>query len=516
MMNPKKVLTFILISLFMLLLLSIIFPSEGIKVGDSFTIKFLTIEDIINPPEQAKIDISEIINGTDIEDNVDTLNIDSLTVLKEKKNVDSVMVDSQYIYYKPMPVKIDSVVRYIEFPDKTHSSLDKFFAVLANIKNEKRIVRIMHYGDSQIETDRISDYFRYKLQMQFGGVGPGIVPAVKAFDFKSPMIQTVSGDWKRYTVYGRRDTTVKHNRYGMAGNFARFTPIINDTVPDSLKNIISNKDLMPHKLIYYASIDIIQSPYSFKPSKKFKRCKMFYGYNETAVNLKTYSDGELIDESILPPSNDYKTKTWNFTQTPKDLKFEFEAEDSPDIYGFSLEGYSGINVDNIAMRGSGGLFFTKMDLNMLSRMYKQLNTKLLILQFGGNTVPNIRKSYAYYRKAFSRQIRTLKKIAPDITILVIGLADMSKKEGDTYVSYPNIPLIRDALKQASFENDCAYWDMYEAMGGENSMPSWVFYDPPLAEKDFTHFTPKGARYIAKMFYNAFMFEYNRYLKKNNK
>ena len=82
-----------------------------------------------------------------------------------------------------------------------------------------------------------------------------------------------------------------------------------------------------------------------------------------------------------------------------------------------------------------------------------------------------------------------------------------------YVTYPNIPLIRDALKQASFENDCAYWDMFEAMGGENSMPSWVFYDPPLGEKDFIHFTPQGARYIAKMFYNAFMYEYNRYLKK---
>ncbi len=514
-MNPKKILTFVFSVFFILLLLSIVFPTEGIKIGNSFTLKFITIEDIINPPEQKKVDISEIINGTDIEDENDTLIQEEKEIPEIKKNIDSVMIDSQYVYYKPMPVKIDSVVRYIEFPDKSHSSLDKFFAILANIKNQKKIVRIMHYGDSQIETDRISDYFRYKLQTQFGGVGPGIVPAVKAFDFKSPMIQSISGDWKRYTIYGKRDTTVKHRRYGMTGNFARFTPIINDTVPDSVKNIITNPEIIPRKqLIHYASIDIMQSPYSFKPTKKYKCCRMYYGYNKSEVKVKTYSDGELIDESTLPPSDDYRIKTWNFTETPQDLKFEFEAEDSPDIYGFSLEGYSGINVDNIAMRGSGGLFFTKMDLNMLSRMYRQLNTKLLILQFGGNTVPNVRENYDYYRRAFSRQLRTLKRIAPDVTILVIGLADMSEKEGDTYITYPNVPLIRDALKQASFENNCAYWDMFEAMGGENSMPSWVFYDPPLAEKDFTHFTPKGARYIAKMFYNAFMYEYNRYLRKN--
>ncbi len=510
-MTPKKVLLFTLSSLFVLLLLSIVFPTDGIKINHNITLKFITIEELINPPEQNKVDISNIINGTDIKEITDTV---SFTDEKdEKENFDSVMIDSQYIYYKPMPVKIDSVVRYIDFPDNTRSSLDNFFKILANIKNERQIIRIMHYGDSQIETDRITDYFRYKLQTQFGGSGPGIVPAVKAFNFKSPMIQSVSGNWKRYTIYGRRDTTVKHRRYGMTGNFARFTPILADTVPDSLKTF-TQTELMPHNLTSYASINISQSPYSFRPTKKFKRCKMFYGYNTSDVKIKTYADEQLIDESILPPVQDYKIKTWNFETTPQNIRFEFEAEDSPDIYGFSLEGYSGINVDNIGMRGSGGLFFTRMDLGMLSRMYKQLNVKLLILQFGGNIVPNVRENYDYYRKAFSRQLRTLKRIAPDVTIMVIGLADMSKKENDIYVTYPNVPLIRDALKQASFENNCAYWDMYEAMGGENSMPSWVFYEPPLAEKDFIHFTPKGARYIAKMFYNAFMYEYNRYLRKN--
>ncbi|NPA68225.1 MAG: hypothetical protein GXO50_06410 [Chlorobi bacterium] len=509
-MSPKKISAFILSVLFLLLLLSIIFPPEGIKITKNFTLKFITVEQLINPPEQKKTDISEIINGTDIEDETDTT-----AFIKEKKhsNLDSVKVDSQYVYYKPVPVKIDSVIRHIEFPDNTHSSLNKFFAILANIKNCKKPVRILHYGDSQIETDRITDYFRYKLQTQFGGTGPGIVPAIKAFDFKSPMIQSYTGEWKRYTVYGKRDTVIKHRRYGMAGNFARFTPVINDTLPDSLITF-RQKDIIPGKLLKYASITISQSPYSFGPSKRYKRCKMFYGYNKSEVKIKIFADGQMTDQSILPPVNDYRVKTWNFDKTPQTLRFEFEAEDSPDIYGFSLEGYSGINVDNIAMRGSGGLIFTRMDLNMLGRMYKQLNAKLLILQFGGNTVPNVRKNYDYYKKAFSRQLRTLKRISPDITIIVIGLADMSKKENDTYVTYPNVPLIRDALKKAAFENNCAYWDMYEAMGGENSMPGWVFYDPPLAEKDFIHFTPRGARYIAKMFYNAFMFEYNRYIKKH--
>ncbi len=505
-MTPKKILIFTLSIFFFLLLLSIIIPSKGIKISKNYTLNFITIEEFFKSSKQKEVDISEILELTNIEEEIDS---SAFKVAEEKSKYDSILVDSQYVYYEPVLISIDSVVRHLEFPDNTHSSLNNFFKILANAKNNKNIVRIMHYGDSQIETDRISDYFRYKLQRQFGGYGPGLVPAVKAFDFKTPMTQSKTGDWKRFTVYGRKDTTVKHRKYGMLGNFARFTPI----AFDSSETFVPDEAIIDHKIINYASLTFSQSRYSFKPTKQYKRCKMFYGNNKTEFKLKIFADQQQIADETLPATENYSIKSWNFESTPEVLRFEFEAEDSPDFYGFSLEGYSGINVDNIAMRGSDGLFFTRMDLNLLSKLYKQLNTKLLILQFGGNAVPNVRESYSYYRKAFSRQLRTLKRIAPDVTILVIGLADMSKKEEDIYVTYPNIPLIRDALKKASFENNCAYWDMYEAMGGENSMPSWVFHEPPLGEKDFTHFTPQGARYIAKMFYNAFMYEYNRYLRK---
>jgi lysophospholipase L1-like esterase len=44
--------------------------------------------------------------------------------------------------------------------------------------------------------------------------------------------------------------------------------------------------------------------------------------------------------------------------------------------------------------------------------------------------------------------------------------------------------------------------MYDAMGGRNSMASWVAADPPLAAEDYTHFSPLGARKIAELFHEA--------------
>jgi hypothetical protein len=58
--------------------------------------------------------------------------------------------------------------------------------------------------------------------------------------------------------------------------------------------------------------------------------------------------------------------------------------------------------------------------------------------------------------------------------------------------------------------DAVYWDMFEAMGGRNSMPSWVFADPPLASSDFVHFNVRGSKIIAQMFYNSLIYEYNLY------
>jgi hypothetical protein len=71
--------------------------------------------------------------------------------------------------------------------------------------------------------------------------------------------------------------------------------------------------------------------------------------------------------------------------------------------------------------------------------------------------------------------------------------------------------VRDAQKQAAFRAGCAFWDSYEAMGGRNSIVSWAYATPPLASKDFCHFSADGATLIAELFYRALAQEYNPYV-----
>lgn len=104
----------------------------------------------------------------------------------------------------------------------------------------------------------------------------------------------------------------------------------------------------------------------------------------------------------------------------------------------------------------------------------------------------------------------MKELCPGVPVIVIGPADMSLKVKGAFKSYPGVEPVRDALKKACMDSGCAFWDLYEAMGGRNSMPSFVNSDPPLANTDYIHFSSLGINLVAEMFYNALMMEYKEF------
>jgi hypothetical protein len=113
---------------------------------------------------------------------------------------------------------------------------------------------------------------------------------------------------------------------------------------------------------------------------------------------------------------------------------------------------------------------------------------------------------------FKSQLYTIKKLRPDACIIVIGPSDMSTKVEGEMATYPLLPYMVKKMKQASKDAGAGYWDMYEAMGGKNSMSYWVEQD--WAVDDYTHFSPQGAKIISEMFYEAFLVEYQNFMNKD--
>jgi lysophospholipase L1-like esterase len=482
--RPQITLLFIISVLTVLLVIAAVFPSKGLQIAGHTVLRFAKPTDIFKTRGIDYVDISKIIGfGTD------TISSDSLLQANAgvwdtlKANADS----------------LQQSVWKLQFPKGKKHLLDKAFRAFDHAASSSKPVRIMHYGDSQIEGDRITSFLRNNLQKKFGGMGVGFVPVRQPYDFSFSIHQESSDNWLLYTLYGNRDTTISRSRYGVLASFCRFVPD-----PDSTGRKHKNEEAW----VYFSS-----SPYSYSNTRHFQQCRIFYSRNRSPFIAELYENGELADADMYPQSSSLKSIQWHFENPVEKIKIVFKGTASPDIYGIALDGRSGIAVDNIAMRGSSGLVFSKMDPEQLKAHYNDLNVKMIILQFGGNVVPYLTNNYKYYENLFSTQLERLRQIMPDVAIIVIGVADMSVKENGRYVSYPNIEEVRNAMKKATLNANGVYWDMYRAMGGKNSMPSWVFADPPLASKDFVHFNARGAKIIANMFYNALMSEYYQYKKR---
>jgi lysophospholipase L1-like esterase len=504
-MKPYKILLF-LISIFLVLsFISFIYPSNGIQIGNNLLLRFPDFSSLLTPEEKKHADITEILeyHQLDIVENIEDLakdsikeENDSLSISKDsiinKTPSDSLLLDS----IKPSTNKNQpgAIRQHLEYPDNNNAVLYPFFDNLKGLKESKELIRILHYGDSQIEGDRISSYIRNELQKQFGGSGIGLFAPVLIKGTNISMKHKLTGSWDRYTIQSIKKGTIFHKRLGALMSFGRFAP--------------ENSD---ESIMYYGDINLKKSNITYHRTRKFKQCRVFYGYNNGPFIAELKYKDKTLDAELIPVSRQLNTLTWDIDETLDEITISFKGEDSPDVYGIALDDHSGVAVDNIPLRGSSGTDFTKTDLVFLRSMYQQLNAKLIILQFGVNLVPYITNDYSYYEKRFYKQLKTLKSLRPDISIIVIGVSDMSQNKNGQYISYPNIEKIRDAQKNAAFKADCAFWDMYEAMGGKNSMPAWVNANPALARTDFTHFTWKGATVISKMFFEALMNDYNQYL-----
>ncbi len=431
-----------------------------------------------------------------------SLNEDTLIPIDEKQQelekilaklkLDSIKIDLQL--KKQIQDSIDDAWKKLQYPENDKTILYAFFQQLDNARNEK--VRIMHFGDSQIEADRITSYVRNELQKEFGGGGAGLF-AIEQVTRKMSVKQTHSKNWSRYAGFGRKkDTSIKHKKYGVLLAFSKYSPLVDS-------NQVPN---------YESWVRIKRPTASFSKAKQYNELTIYYGNSEHKSYLEVFVDSNNIENDSLKSGIGVNTKKIKFSSTPKDLTLKFSGLESPDFYALSIESKKGVIMDNIPLRGASGTEFSKQDKSCMKDMFKHLKPSLLILEFGGNTIPYIKsKERAYkYGKWFGSQIRLLKSLCPNATILVIGPADMSKKEETNFITYPLLSEVRNALKEHTFKEGGVFWDMYEAMGGQNTMPKWAEENPPLASKDYIHFTSKGARKIAELFYSSLKEDYNAY------
>jgi len=381
-------------------------------------------------------------------------------------------------------VPADTVKQIIIPVFSGNQSLDPLQYFLDSLRFSKGQVRVMYYGDSQIEGDRITSYLRQTLRKDRGGTGPGLfLPLMPVMYTKSVWLRS-SSNWKRYNYLSYKTGEISHRNFGPFMAICRY-------LPDGMRSAVPEK----------AFVKIAPSNVADSASSVYDILRVFYGNTEEAVSMVVKADENLIFADTLKKGKGFNELRCQL-HGAKEILIEFSGNVSPDIYGISIESKTGLIIDNIPQRGSAGIEFTMVGKDNLSDAYKTLSPDLFILQYGLNIVKNVREEYSYYEKGLGKQLSLLKQVSPYTPILLVGLTDMAENDGDSIKSYPNIPKIIDAQKRAASESGVTFWNSWYEMGGESSIIKWAKKKPPLAQKDYIHFTYTGADTLSKILVNS--------------
>ncbi|MEX1241479.1 MAG: hypothetical protein WEB30_17290 [Cyclobacteriaceae bacterium] len=392
-------------------------------------------------------------------------------------DVEIVRVDSLEVAFKDSLVaKQDSVIQLVketcrhgltcleDYSGDT-TALVKFYKALSEIKKQpNKALRVAFYGDSFIEGDIFCGSFRDSLQSIFGGRGVGFVPITSGVARFRNTIKHSFDNWRTSSLINRTDSTAE---YGPAGYC--FVPLDGNWV-------------------------------EYRPSRKrflreFNTVKLYYkNYESASVRFSINYD---TTQWVVPLKKSSQLQEWVYRgRKLKSIKFTFEPFDSLRLFGASFEDGPGVYVDNFSLRGNSGISLTGISQNMLSKFNNYRSYKLVILQFGLNMVQEDSLNYRSYVRRMVRVINNLKKSFPQASFLLMSVSDRSTNTTGKFETMNAIPAMRNAQRMIAQETNIAFWDMFEAMGGENSMVRFVTSKPALAAKDYTHLNFNGGNKLA--------------------
>ncbi len=461
-MKPSQVLGFILAAIAALGILGLVFPVGGIQCF--VRLKFIHPSNIFQTDTTKKLDLDSYLNKV-------YLRFQSNKILSVEDSLQS---------YLDFHTANPSAIIY---PDGDLSYFDSFFSALDSAKASGKVIRIMHFGDSQIEGDRITGYIREEMQKKFGGTGFGLIPAIQIIP-SAACWQNYSGAMDRFATWGIDIPRTSNGRYGFMAQMVK----VYDT----------------------ATVNVGKSNQAYPHGSEFTRVRLIFGNNTGPFSASLTAGGGFCGTQTMTDSvSGIHIFTWNLKQAA--TKATINMSGTAEIYGIAFDADYGVAMDNIPMRGSSGNVFTQINSTLLSEGCNQMDVGMIILQYGGNVMPSITglRAIEWYNEVMTKEIRHLQAACPNAVMLFIGPSDMSKNFDGVMKSYPYLSRHNDSLKATANATGIAYWDMFNAMGGENSMPVWV--NKGWSSPDYIHFSTKGTLKVGEMFFQSLMNDYNAYL-----
>jgi len=394
-------------------------------------------------------------------------------ITEEKGNVPDTAALAK-IKKKKAPARL--AVTGIQDFSKDGNALKYFIKALGNSSNQP--VRVAFFGDSFIEGDIISASLRDSLQKVFGGSGVGFVPlAAETAGFRKSIKHTYA-NWAIHSIISSASSTIP---MGISG----YT-----YVPEDGNSVTYHPGKIP-------------------PQKNFRKVRLFYQSQEQ-TSLHYTVNGENETTQLLNPTDSIDQIIISETNI-QSLQIHIAPKQGTYLFGISFEDKKGVYVDNFSMRRNSGVGLTKLSPVLLKQFNKYLDYKLIILQYGLNVASETDSTnYEWYSAKMISLIQNLKSIFPRASFLLLSVSDRGVNKDGKIVTMDAITKLRNAQREIARKSGIAYWDVFEAMGGKNSIAKYTEANPPLAAKDYTHLTHLGGNKLGLKLASALLYEYKNH------
>lgn len=368
----------------------------------------------------------------------------------------------------------DDVAIEVNDTNQVNVGLDQFLEALYRLSQDnKRKVRIGYFGDSMIEGDLITQTIRSILQNRYGGNGVGFIPITSVVaHFRQTVKAEANENWTDINFNNNKQKQV----IGISG----------------------------HTFFAKNNAGVTLKPGGGKHLSSLYQLSLLTGKSETGVDISCNSKNYFASSpgyfNVINLSGDSALTKASISMNESDVP----------LFGLSAESKSGVILDNFSFRGTSGTELMRLNSKMLKQIDSLRGYDLIVLHYGPNLLyADSIKNFTWYKSQLIKTIKHLKTAFPHTSILVVSTADKSFKIDGEYRTGDGVEALLLAQQEAAKKYNCAFYNLYEAMGGYNSMKTWAEKRPILAGNDYTHFNQSGSAKIGRLIANAILNQYEQ-------
>lgn len=332
------------------------------------------------------------------------------------------------------------------------------------------VTRILHYGDSPVTADSITADARSLFQEHYGDAGHGFVLIAKPWAWYGHRGVDVQG--KGWHVAPATQARARDGFHGLGG-------VSFDGETGASSHIVLKED--------HARMEI-----------QFLR-------QPAGGILAVESEGQGI-ASIDTDGPDQEPGFQTVPLPPGAHEINLSVQRGPvRLFGASFERDSpGVIYNSLGLNGGQVQVVVRyFEKKHWTEQLQHQRPDLVVLNYGTNESVYADYIERYYPNELREVIRRVKSAVPDASVLVMSPMDRGQRDSTgRIVTVPTIPRLVEIQRQIAGETGCAFFNTFQAMGGEGTMARWYESQPRLVSADFMHPLPAGARKVGVLLYRA--------------